>query len=426
MMDHNCQLYSTYLQIFEKELATAMGCTEPIAVAYCAAKARETLGRMPERVIVEVSGNIIKNVKSVVVPNTDGRRGISVAAAVGIVAGDASRELEVISSVTEKQREELASYLENTDISVVPAKTDLVLDIRIYVYAGDDEAVVRIKNHHTGIALIMHNGEVLYDAEPVNPADAGTLDYAALSMKDIYDFATTVDIADVKELLDHQIKCNTAIAEEGMKNSYGANVGKVLLRSYGDNVQTRARAMAAAGSDARMSGCEMPVVINSGSGNQGITVSVPVIEYAKEWNSTDEKLYRALVLSNLIAIHLKKGMGRLSAFCGAVSAATAAGAAIAYLGGGDLKVVNHTLVNSLAIASGIVCDGAKASCAAKIASSLDAALTGYYMYKEGQQFYANDGIIFKGVENTIDSVSEMVRDGMKSTDDKIIEIMTRC
>ena len=426
MMDHNCQLYSTYLQILEKELATAMGCTEPIAVAYCAAKARETLGKMPERVIVEVSGNIIKNVKSVVVPNTDGRRGISVAAAVGIVAGDASRELEVISSVTEKQREELARYLENTDISVVPAKTDLVLDIRIYVYAGDDEAVVRIKNHHTGIALIMHNGEVLYDAEPVNPADAGTLDYAALSMKDIYDFATTVDIADVKELLDHQIKCNTAIAEEGMKNSYGANVGKVLLRSYGDNVQTRARAMAAAGSDARMSGCEMPVVINSGSGNQGITVSVPVIEYAKEWNSTPEQLYRALVLSNLIAIHLKKGMGRLSAFCGAVSAATAAGAAIAYLGGGDLKVVNHTLVNSLAIASGIVCDGAKASCAAKIASSLDAALTGYYMYKEGQQFYANDGIIFKGVENTIDSVSEMVRDGMKSTDDKIIEIMTRC
>lgn len=425
-MDCNCQLYSTYLQILEKELATAMGCTEPIAVAYCAAKARETLGKMPERVIVEVSGNIIKNVKSVVVPNTGGGRGLSVAAAVGIVAGDASRELEVISSVTDEQRIELARFLESTEITVVPAKTDLVLDIRIYVYAGDDEAVVRIKNHHTGIALIMHNGEVLYDAEPVNPAESGTLDYSALSMKDIYDFATTVDIADVKELLDHQIKCNTAIAEEGMKNSYGANVGKVLLRAYGDNVQTRARAMAAAGSDARMSGCEMPVVINSGSGNQGITVSVPVIEYAKEWKTSRDRLYRALVLSNLIAIHLKKGMGRLSAFCGAVSAATAAGAAISYLGGGDLKVVNHTLVNSLAIASGIVCDGAKASCAAKIASSLDAALTGYYMYMEGQQFYANDGIIFKGVENTIDSVSEMVRDGMKGTDDKIIELMTRC
>lgn len=425
-MDCNCLLYSTYLQILEKELATAMGCTEPIAVAYCAAKARETLGKMPERVIVEVSGNIIKNVKSVVVPNTDGRRGLSAAAAVGIVAGDASRELEVISSVTDAQREELARFLENTEISVVPAKTDLVLDIRIYVYAGDDEAIVRIKNHHTGVALIMHNGEVIYDAEPVNPAETGNLDYGALSVKDIYDFATTVDIADIRELLDHQIKCNTAIAEEGMKNSYGANVGKVLLRTYGDNVQTRARAMAAAGSDARMSGCEMPVVINSGSGNQGLTVSLPVIEYAKEWNSSQESLYRALVLSNLVAIHLKKGMGRLSAFCGAVSAATAAGAAISYLGGGDLKVVNHTLVNSLAIASGIVCDGAKASCAAKIASALDAALTGYYMYKEGQQFYANDGIIFKGVENTIDSVSEMVRDGMKGTDDKIIEIMTRC
>jgi len=425
-MDCNCQLYSTYLQILEKELVTAMGCTEPIAVAYCAAKAREVLGKMPERVTVEVSGNIIKNVKSVVVPNTDGRRGLAAAAAVGIVAGDASKELEVISEVSDEKRAELARFLENTEITVVPAKTDLVLDIRIYAYADDDEAIVRIKNHHTGIALIMHNGEVLLDAEPVNPAETGNVDYTVLSVKDIYDFASTVKIEDVKALLDHQIKCNTAIAEEGIKNDYGANVGKVLLRAYGNNVQTRARAMAAAGSDARMSGCEMPVVINSGSGNQGITVSVPVIEYAKEWNSTEESLYRALVLSNLIAIHLKKGMGRLSAFCGAVSAATAAGAAIAYLGGGDLKVVNHTLVNSLAIASGIVCDGAKASCAAKISSSLDAALTGYYMYKEGQQFYANDGIIFKGVENTIDSVSEMVRDGMKGTDDKIIELMTRC
>lgn len=425
-MDCNCQLYSTYLQILEKELVTAMGCTEPIAVAYCAAKAREVLGKMPERVTVEVSGNIIKNVKSVVVPNTDGRRGLAAAAAIGIVAGDASKELEVISEVSDEKRAELARFLENTEITVVPAKTDLVLDIRIYAYADDDEAIVRIKNHHTGIALIMHNGEVLLDAEPVNPAETGNVDYTVLSVKDIYDFASTVKIEDVKALLDHQIKCNTAIAEEGIKNDYGANVGKVLLSAYGNNVQTRARAMAAAGSDARMSGCEMPVVINSGSGNQGITVSVPVIEYAKEWNSTEESLYRALVLSNLIAIHLKKGMGRLSAFCGAVSAATAAGAAIAYLGGGDLKVVNHTLVNSLAIASGIVCDGAKASCAAKISSSLDAALTGYYMYKEGQQFYANDGIIFKGVENTIDSVSEMVRDGMKGTDDKIIELMTRC
>ena len=425
-MDCNCQLYSTYLQILEKELVTAMGCTEPIAVAYCAAKAREVLGKMPERVTVEVSGNIIKSVKSVVVPNTDGRRGLAAAAAIGIVAGDASKELEVISEVSDEKRAELARFLENTEITVVPAKTDLVLDIRIYAYADDDEAIVRIKNHHTGIALIMHNGEVLLDAEPVNPAETGNVDYTVLSVKDIYDFASTVKIEDVKALLDHQIKCNTAIAEEGIKNDYGANVGKVLLSAYGNNVQTRARAMAAAGSDARMSGCEMPVVINSGSGNQGITVSVPVIEYAKEWNSTEESLYRALVLSNLIAIHLKKGMGRLSAFCGAVSAATAAGAAIAYLGGGDLKVVNHTLVNSLAIASGIVCDGAKASCAAKISSSLDAALTGYYMYKEGQQFYANDGIIFKGVENTIDSVSEMVRDGMKGTDDKIIELMTRC
>ena len=245
-------------------------------------------------------------------------------------------------------------------------------------------------------------------------------------MADIYDFAESADINDIKDLLLRQVTYNVAVAEEGIRNSYGANIGKVLLSTYGNDVKTRARAMAAAASDARMGGCELPVVINSGSGNQGITISIPIYEYAKEWNASEERLVRALALANLTAIHLKKGMGRLSAFCGAVSAATAAGAGIAYLGGGDLKVINHTLVNSLAIASGIVCDGAKASCAAKIASSIDAALTGYYMYREGQQFYANDGIIFKGVENTINSVNEMVRDGMKGTDDKIIELMTRC
>ena len=425
-MERNSTSYITYVKILNKELAVAMGCTEPIAVAYCAAKARDVLGCIPEKVEIEVSGNILKNVKSVVVPNTCGRRGIAAAAAVGIVAGDPERKLEVISSVDENGTKKLGEYLERTPISVYAAKTELVLYISVRVFFGDESACVVIKNHHTGIAKIEKNGEVLFECEPVNPADEAGLDYGALNVADIYDFCESADINDIKDVLLRQVKCNVAVAEEGIRNDYGANIGKVLLRTYGNDVKTRARAMAAAASDARMGGCELPVVINSGSGNQGITISIPIYEYSKEWNASEEKLVRALALANLTAIHLKKGMGRLSAFCGAVSAASASGAGIAYLGGGDLKVINHTLVNSLAIASGMVCDGAKASCAAKIASSIDAALTGYYMYREGQQFYANDGIIFKGVENTINSVNEMVRDGMKGTDDKIIELMTRC
>jgi L-cysteine desulfidase len=284
---------------------------------------------------------------------------------------------------------------------------------------------VRIINHHTGLANILHNGKVLLEQEPVNPAENSTLDYDLLNVADIYDFAVTMDVNDVKELFDRQLAYNCAIAEEGLTNDYGANIGKVLLRTYGDNVHIRARAKAAAGSDARMSGCELPVIINSGSGNQGITVSVPVVEYAKEWNCSDEQLYRALAISNLCALHMKNGIGRLSAYCGAVSAAAAAGAAIAYLGGGDLDDISHTLVNALAIASGMVCDGAKASCAAKISSAIDAAQLGYQMYQKGQQFYGGDGLVFKGVENTIRSISEMGRDGMKETDRKIIELMTQ-
>jgi len=425
-MERNSVTYQTYLQILNEELVPAMGCTEPIAVAYCAAKARQVLGKLPDRVVVEASGNIIKNVKSVVVPNTGGRRGLAAAAAIGIVAGNADRELEVISEVTPAQQELLAEFLEKTPITVKPALSDLVLDIWIHVYAGEEQASVRIINHHTGLANILHNGKVLLEQEPVNPAENSTLNYDLLTVADIYDFAVTMDVNDVKELFDRQMAYNIAISHEGLKNDYGANIGKVLLRTYGDDVHTRARAKAAAGSDARMSGCELPVIINSGSGNQGITVSVPVVEYAKEWNCSDEQLYRALAISNLCALHMKNGIGRLSAYCGAVSAGAAAGAAIAYLGGGNLDDVSHTLVNSLAIASGIVCDGAKASCAAKISSAIDAAQLGYQMYRDGQQFYGGDGLVFKGVENTIRSISEMGRDGMKETDRKIIELMTQC
>ena len=425
-MERNSTIYQTYLQILNEELVPAMGCTEPIAVAYCAAKARQVLGKLPDRVVVEASGNIIKNVKSVVVPNTGGRRGLAAAAAIGIVAGDPNRELEVISEVTAQQQEALAAFLDNTPITVKPALSDLVLDIWIHVYAGEEQASVRIINHHTGLANILHNGKVLLEQEPVNPAESNGLDYDLLTVADIYYFATTMDVGDVKELFDRQIAYNCAIAEEGLKNDYGANIGKVLLRTYGDDVHTRARAKAAAGSDARMSGCELPVIINSGSGNQGITVSVPVVEYAREWGCSEDKLYRALAISNLTALHLKDGIGRLSAFCGAVSAGAAAGAAISYLDGGDLDDVSHTLVNALAIASGIVCDGAKASCAAKISSSIDAAQLGHQMYRDGQQFYGGDGLVVKGVENTIRSICEVGREGMKDTDRKIIELMTQC
>ena len=425
-MERNSVTYQTYLQILQEELVPAMGCTEPIAVAYCAAKAREVLGKLPDRVEVEASGNIIKNVKSVVVPNSGGRRGLAAAAAIGIVAGDPARELEVISAVTPAQQEELARFLENTPITVCPAESDLALDICIRVFSEEETAAVRIINHHTGLARIERSGQVLLEREPVNPAEKSDLDYSLLTVADICDFANSLDIDDVRELFDRQIAYNCAIAEEGLANDYGANIGKVLLRTYGCDVHIRARAKAAAGSDARMSGCEMPVIINSGSGNQGITVSVPVVEYARAWDCSDDRLYRALAISNLTALHLKDGIGRLSAFCGAVSAGAAAGAAIAYLNGGDLDDVSHTLVNTLAISSGIVCDGAKASCAAKISSSIDAAQLGYRMYRDGQQFYGGDGLILKGVENTIRSICEVGRDGMRETDRKIIELMTKC
>ncbi len=423
-MDRNSQTYRTYLQILEHELIPAMGCTEPIAVAYCAAIARKTLGCFPDKVEIEASGNIIKNVKSVIVPNTDGRRGVEAAAAVGIVAGDDSLGLEVISNVSCEDKLRLDSFLKNTPISVCPAKSDIVLDVSVKVFSGEDYAKARIINHHTGLALIEKNGKVLFEEEPVNPAAESGLDYGALSVADIYDFALSVDIADVKELLDRQIQYNCSIAQEGLEGDYGANIGKVLM-SQGGDVHTMARAKAAAASDARMSGCDLPVVINSGSGNQGITVSVPVVEYSLELGCGEDKLYRALVISNLTAVHLKEGIGRLSAYCGAVSAGASAGAAISYLRGGDLDNISHTIVNALAISSGMVCDGAKHSCAAKIAVAVDCGLLAMEMYDAGQQFYGGDGIVLKGVENTIRNISVLGRDGMRETDKTIIELMTK-
>ena len=423
-MEKSSLTYQTYLQILRRELVPAMGCTEPIAVAYCAAIARRILNKMPERVEVEASGNIIKNVKSVIVPNTDGRRGVEAAAAVGIVAGDDSRGLEVIAGVSEEDKRRLSEFLETVPIRVVPASSDLVLDVVVTLFSGSEEARVRIINHHTGLALIEKNGEILFADEPVNPAAESGLDYGLLSVAGIYDFAVTADLDDVKDVLDRQIQYNCAISKEGLSGKYGASIGMVLLRQ-GNDVHTRARAKAAAGSDARMDGCELPVVINSGSGNQGITVCVPVVEYAEALGCEKERLYRALLLSNLIAVHLKEGIGRLSAYCGAVSAGASAGAAISYLKGGNLDSISHTLVNALAISSGMVCDGAKPSCAAKIAVAVDTGLLAMEMYEAGQQFYGGDGIVLKGVENTIRNVGVLGREGMRETDKTIIDLMTR-
>lgn len=420
----NRTLYETYVQILKEELLPAMGCTEPVAVAYAAALARQALGTLPERTVIQVSRNIVKNVKSVVVPNTGGMRGLEAAAAVGIVAGDADRELEVLSQVTDRQIRETQEYMKQAELTVEAAPSDLIFDICIIVYAGGDSAAARIVDSHTNVVMIRKNGEYLLNREVQGRTESSMADQSLLTIKDICDFAREVDIADVKEILDRQISYNMAIAREGLAHSYGANIGKVLLHAYGDSdVKIRARAMAAAGSDARMNGCELPVVINSGSGNQGITASVPVIIYARELHSSQEELYRALVVSNLSTLHIKAGIGRLSAYCGAVGAGCGAGAGIAWLYGGGYEEVSHTLVNGLAIISGTICDGAKASCAAKIAAAVDAGILGYSMYKEGQQFLGGDGIVKKGVENTIKCVGLLASEGMQETDKEIVRIM---
>ena len=415
--------YGAYVQILKEELVPAMGCTEPIALAYAAAKAREVLGEKPDTVKIGASGSIIKNVKSVIVPNTDHLKGIPAAAAAGIIAGKPEKELEVIAEVSKEQIEEMKDFLKNTDISVEYVDNGITFDIIVTETKGESSATVRIANYHTNIVLIEKNGQVLFEEKVEGEKEEGLTDRSLLNMKDILDFAETVDIEDVREVIGRQIRYNTAIAQEGLKGNYGANIGSVLLEMEGDNIRVRAKAMAAAGSDARMNGCELPVIINSGSGNQGMTCSLPVIEYAKELNSGEEKLYRALTLSNLVAIHQKTGIGRLSAYCGAVCAGAAAGAGIAYLHGGGYEEIAHTVVNALAIVSGIVCDGAKASCAAKIASSVEAGILGYNMYKCGQQFYAGDGIVTKGVDETIKNIGRLGKEGMRETNVEIIDIM---
>ena len=416
-------VYRQYLDILREELRPAMGCTEPIALAYAGAKARQLLGSLPERIEAFVSGNIIKNVKSVIVPNTGGLHGIGPAICAGVVAGDPERQLQVISRVTDAQRAQLAEFMDAVRLEIHPAQSELIFDIDLRMWAGAEYVRLRIVNHHTNIAYMEKNGKILLQ-HPITEASEDQLtDKSCLTIQRIVEFADCLDVEDVRSLVGEQIRCNMAIAREGLTNNWGANIGSVILARQGQLLCKQAAAYAAAGSDARMSGCEMPVIILSGSGNQGITASVPVAVYAEALGASDEQLLRAVTLSDLVTIHQKTGIGRLSAYCGAISAGCGAGAGIAYLRGGDADAVAHTVVNAIAILSGTICDGAKPSCAAKIAAAVDAGILGCDMYLEHQQFYGGDGIVTKGADKTVVNVGRLAREGMKETDKTILKIM---
>ena len=417
--------YKAYIQILEEELKPAMGCTEPISLAYAAAVAAKYMDGLPDKVLVEASGSIIKNVKSVIVPNTNHMKGIPVAAAVGIIAGNPDKELEVLADVTPEQIAQMQEFLQHTEITTKHIELGCTFDIIITLYQGEHYVKVRIANDHTNVVLIEKDGEKLKYIPVNGETNEGLTDRTLLNLADIYDFANTVDVEDLKHVLDPQIKCNMAIAEEGLRNNYGANIGSVLLKMAGENpdVRTRARAMAAAGSDARMNGCALPVAIVCGSGNQGITCALPVMEYAEYLRCDHERLVRAVMLSDLIAVHIKSYIGALSAFCGAICAACGAGAAITWLCGGTREQIGATVSNTLGNVGGIVCDGAKASCAAKISAAVDAAILGHDMAMQGRGFRAGEGLIQDTVEETIASMGYVGRVGMKDTDVEILNIM---
>ena len=421
-MEKSDCLYSSYLNILKEELVPAMGCTEPICLAYAAAKARKVLGAMPQRVEIEASGNIIKNVKSVVVPNTDGLKGLKASVASGIVAGNPDKVLEVIAQVTPEEKQEIAEFLDSTPITIVPLDRIAQLDITVKLYDDAHYSAVRIAGHHTNIVAIEKDGEVLFEGR-YSDTNANMTDRGCLRVDKIYDFANTADLADLKSVLERQVTFNKAIAMEGLQHDWGVNVGSTLLRFGGNDIRQKAKAWAAAGSDARMSGCEMPVIINSGSGNQGMTACLPILAYADEYHIPEERTYRAVALSNLVAIHQKTGIGRLSAYCGAVSAGCAAGCGIAYLMGEPLDVIDHTLENALGMAAGIVCDGAKPSCAGKIALAVEAGILGYEMSRQGDNLLGGDGIIGRDVEETIEHIGRLGRNGMKETDKEILKVM---
>lgn len=420
-MDRN--IYDNYVRILESELVPALGCTEPIALAYASAKAREVLGGFPEHLSVLCSGNIIKNVKGVKVPNSNGMKGVEAAAVLGLTGGDASQALEVLETVSEEDIEKTKQLLKEgfCDCILKEGVANLYIEARA---AGENgEAVVVIEEEHTNITRIEKNGEILFEQEKQEVKEEEEPDKTLLNLADILAFADEVDIDDVRRVLERQVRYNTKIAEEGLKNPWGAQVGRVVLEEFGDDVKWRAVAKAAAGSDARMSGCSLPVIINSGSGNQGMTCSLPVIEYGREMGKTEEEIYRALCVSNLVALNQKKYIGSLSAYCGAVCAAAGAGAGITYLYGGTPEQIENTVVNAIADAGGIVCDGAKPSCAAKIATSLQAALLSHKMAMRGLTFSRGEGLVMDCPEDTIKAVGYVGRAGMKQTDVEILNLM---
>lgn len=418
------QIDLRFLQILKEELKPAMGCTEPISIAYASSKARSLMKDDPTLIKVEISGNILKNVKSVVVPNTGGMRGIEPSIAAGILFGESSKELEVISNASMEKINKINSFLKKVKFEISRINSCFGFDILIHLINDDEKASVRIVDNHMNIVSIKYNNQIIYEKELNSSKISGLTDHSILTVRKIFDFANYIELDKVKDLLDYQIVCNMAIAKEGLNNSYGANIGKVILKNSND-LRSIAKAYAAAASDARMSGCSMPVVINSGSGNQGITSSVPVIIYAKKLNYDQESMYRALTLANLITIHLKSGIGRLSAYCGATSAGCGAGAGIAYLLTKDYQAVCHTITNALGILSGMVCDGAKASCAAKVSYAIDAGILGYEMYASGNDFHGGDGLVNYDVENTILNIDLLASEGMIETDKKIIDIMLK-
>ena len=424
----NRKIYNEYVTILESELVPALGCTEPIALAYAAAKAKEVLGKMPDHITMRCSGNIIKNVKGVKVPNSGGMKGVEAAAVLGITGGDPSQALEVLEHVTDREIDEAEKLLKAGFCDCV--LKDDVANLYIEAYAvckktEKSEALVVIEDEHTNITHIEKDGQVLFHKEKKEYCQERekTPDKSLLNLEDIITFANEVQITDVEKVLGRQIKYNTRIAEEGLRNPWGAQVGRVVLEEFGEDVKWRAVAKASAGSDARMSGCALPVIINSGSGNQGMTCSLPVIEFGKELKKSKEEIYRALCVSNLVALNQKKYIGSLSAYCGAVCAAAGAGAGITYLCGGTLEQIENTVVNTIADAGGIVCDGAKPSCAAKISTARQAAILSHKMAMRGLTFARGEGLVMDCPEDTIKAVGYVGRAGMKQTDVEILNLM---
>lgn len=423
----NKNVYNAYVELLNIELVPALGCTEPIAIAYAAAKSRAVLGCFPERIKIGCSGNIVKNVQGVTVPNSGGLKGIDVAATLGCVGGDEENVLEVLKHISQECIDKTKKLVANNFCSTSLISDCNNLFIKVEAISGDQSAEVTISNTHTNISKIVKNGKVIFQPEDCTDMEVSDIDkyLKYVNIKDIVEFANTVAIEDIEEVLARQIKFNIAISNEGLNNDWGLSVGKTLRKYYDSNdVRIKAVSAAAAGADARMSGCSMPVIINSGSGNQGITISLPIIEYAKEYKISKDKTLRALALANLISIQEKSKLGSLSAYCGAVCAGIASATGIAFLFDGNQEDISNVITNGLANIGGIVCDGAKPSCAAKIATAVQAGIWGYEIgMKEHKAFKQGEGLVKSTADKTIASFGRMGKYGMKHTDTEILNIM---